>query len=78
MNLSVANIESAQLSEVVGNGVTQGNQKQKFKKTFYGKKIFKLIKKFQNFFTFQGLIHEMNLIALGSLKWRNSYFLCVK
>ena len=34
----------------------------------YGKKIFKPIKKSQNFFIFQGLIHEINLIALGSIK----------
>ena len=37
---------------------------QKKKKKIYSKKIFK----FKNFFTFQGLIHETNLITLGSSK----------
>ena len=34
----------------------------------YSKNIFKFIKKIQNFPTFQGLIHEINFIALGSFK----------
>ena len=45
-----------------------GQSKNKFKKNYYSKKIFKLIKKYQNFLIFQGLIYEINLIALGSLK----------
>lgn len=51
----------------VENRVTWGNQK-KFKKFFHSSKTFKLIKHFQNFPTFQGLIYEINLIARGSLK----------
>ena len=38
------------------------------KKVFYTKNIVKLIKKFPNSSMFQGLIHEVSLIALGSLK----------
>ena len=34
----------------------------------YNIKIFKLIENVQSFFIFQGLIHEINLIALRSLK----------
>ena len=44
--------------------------------------IKKTIQKIENFFMLQGLIHEINLIALGSLKkiikWLNTYLLCVK
>ena len=42
--------------------------RKKIQKTFYDKKIFKLIK-ILDFFIFQGLIHEIkNLIVPGSLK----------
>ena len=37
-------------------------------KIFYSNKISKLIKIIHDFPTFQGPIHETNLIALGSLK----------
>ena len=44
--------------------------------------IKKTIQKIDNFFMLQGLIHEINLIALGCLKkfikWLNTYLLCVK
>ena len=44
--------------------------------------MFKLIKKFLHFSTFQGLIYEINSTALGSLKiytkQLKSYFLCAK
>ena len=43
-------------------------QQQKNQKNFYSKKILKFIKKFQSFFTFQEVIHEVNLITLGSIK----------
>ena len=63
-------------------GEIKKKKKEKFKKKFYSKKIFKLIKKIQNFLTFQRLIHKINLNALGSLKnkkkWLNSYFFCAK
>ena len=56
-------------------------KKKKFIKIFYNKSI-QFIKKIQNFFIFKKLIHEMNLIALESLKkikrWLNSCFLCAK
>ena len=42
--------------------------KKKFKKKISCKKISKLIQKIQNFITFQGLIFEINLVTLGSLK----------
>ena len=41
---------------------------KKIEKNFYSNKIFKLLKKFRTFFTFQGLIHETDLITLGSIK----------
>ena len=66
------------MAGVVGNGVTWDNKKKKSNTIFYSNKIFKLVRKIKNFPTFQGLIHEINLIALGSLKWPNSYFLCAK
>ena len=44
-----------------------GQSNKKFQKKLIVTKIF-THKKFQNFFTFQVLIHEINLIALGSLK----------
>ena len=51
-------------------------KKKKVKKMFHSKKLFKLLKKFQNFFTFQRLIHEINFIVPWSLKnlkkWPNS------
>ena len=54
-------------------GVTWGNLKN-FRNSFsYSNKIFKL-RKIQNLPTSQELIHETNLVALGSLKWLNSCF----
>ena len=55
-----------------------GQSNKKFKKFVDSNKLFKVIEKFRNFPTFQGIIHETNLTALGSFKWPNSYFLCAK
>ena len=46
-----------------GKWVCLGQQKN-----FYSEKILKFIKKFQSFFTFQEVIHEVNLMTLGSIK----------
>ena len=50
-----------------GKWVCLGQQK-KNQKNFYSEKILKFIKKFQSFFTFQEVIHEVNLMTLGSIK----------
>ena len=64
-------------------GLLEANQKAKNpKKTFISspKKFQKkrTHKTFQNTFTFLGLIHEINSVALRSLKWLDNYFLPVK
>ena len=49
-------------------GLPRGIKKKQIHQFFYNKNILKLIKKIQNFFIFERLIHEINLIALESLK----------
>ena len=65
------------LDLVMESGVTWGKQKNSKKNfVFCSNKTFKLIKNFRISSTFQGLIHEINLIALWSLKWPNSFCFC--
>ena len=69
---------------VVGSGANWSNhkKKEKIKKVFYTKNIVKLMKKILNSSVFQGLIHEVSLIALGSLRnykaTHKRYSLCAK
>ena len=47
-----------------------GQSKRQFKKMFYSKEILKLIKKFQSFFIFQGLIHDkFNCLRIFKNLW---------
>ena len=65
------------LDLVMESGVTWGKQKNSKKNfVFCSNKTFKLIKNFRISSIFQGLIHEINLIALWSLKWPNSFCFC--
>ena len=60
-----------------------GQLKNKFKKTFCNKKIIKLIKNFQSFPSFEGLVHTIkNVIVLrlrkGILVHKKKKKLCAK
>ena len=68
------NIELFQydLMTVVENGLAWGNQKKIQKKFFLVTKSLNSWNIFRIYPTFQGLIHKINLIALGSSEWSNS------